>query len=83
MNERIRELFEEFTVPNFGFDLDISRNSQGEYINPTLEDHWQTFQEAAELIVRECAAEAHRRVCVEGNDNMIYSHLLEHLGVEE
>ncbi len=37
----------------------------------------------AELIVKECAAEAHRRVCVEGNDNMIYAHLLEHFGVEE
>ena len=37
----------------------------------------------AELIVRECAAEAHRRVCIDGNDNMIYSNLLAHFGVEE
>ena len=37
----------------------------------------------AELIVRECATEAHRRVCIEGNDNMIYAHLLEHFGVGE
>lgn len=33
--------------------------------------------------IREVAAEAHRRVCIEGNDNMIYVHLLEHFGVEE
>jgi hypothetical protein len=40
-------------------------------------------QKLAELIVRECAAEAHRRVCIDGNDNMIYSNLLAHFGVEE
>lgn len=56
MNERIRELFEEHTVPNFsvGNNINLERNSKGEYINATLEDHWQTFQEAAELIVQEC-----------------------------
>lgn len=57
MNDKIRELFEKHTVPNFavGDDLDLSKNFRGEYVNPTLEDHWQTFQEAAELVVRECA----------------------------
>lgn len=56
MNQRVKELFEQYTVPNFGVgtDPDVSKNLQGEYINPTLEDHWQTFQEAAELIVQEC-----------------------------
>ena len=44
---------------------------------------WFDSEKFAELIVRECAAEAHRRVCIEGNDNMIYAHLLEHFGVEE
>lgn len=55
MHDKIRELFEKHTVPNFtvGNDLDLSKNSRGEYVNPTLEDHWQTFQEAAELIVKE------------------------------
>ena len=53
MNERIRELFEQHTVPNFGYELDVTRNERDEYFNPILEDHWQTFQEAAELIVRE------------------------------
>lgn len=53
MNERIRQLFEENTVPNFG-NADLIKTSKGEYRDPTLEDHWQTFQEAAELIVREC-----------------------------
>ena len=59
MNKRIRELFETHTVPSFalGMDPDLSKNAHGEYINSTLEDHWQTFQEAAELIVKECAEE--------------------------
>ena len=56
MNERIRELFETHTVPNFGpFNGRPHKNVNGEYHNPVIEDHWQTFQEAAELIVRECA----------------------------
>lgn len=56
MNERIRKLFELHTVPAFtvGDNVDLSRNSKGEYVNSTLEDHWQTFQEAAELIVEDC-----------------------------
>lgn len=56
MNERIRELFEQHTVSAFfvGTDFDLSKNIKGEYKNSTLEDHWQTFQEAVELIVREC-----------------------------
>jgi len=54
VNKRIRKLFEEHTVPNFGYELSTARNKSGEYVNPALEDHWQTFQEAAELIVKEC-----------------------------
>jgi len=56
VNKRIRKLFEEHTVPNFGYELSTARNKSGEYVNPALEDHWQTFQEAAELIVKECMA---------------------------
>jgi hypothetical protein len=37
----------------------------------------------AELIVKELAAEAHRRVCVEGNDCNIYTHLIQHFGFQE
>jgi hypothetical protein len=57
MNERIRELFEKHTVPNFGADADTVRNQKGEYRTPMIEDHWQTFQEAAELIVGECVTQ--------------------------
>ena len=55
MNQKIRDLFEQVTVPNFFVgEVDLSRNNRGEYINSTLEDHWQTFQEAAEAVIREC-----------------------------
>ena len=59
MNKRVRKLFETHVVPSFGLglDLDLSKNKREEYINPTLEDHWQTFQEAVELTVNECAAQ--------------------------
>jgi len=63
MNNRIRKLFEEYTVPNFGIDAGILFNENGEYINPAIEDHWQTFQEAAELIVQECARVAVATPC--------------------
>lgn len=54
MNERIRELFERHTVPSFSVgDPNVSRNAQGEYNDCVLEDHWQTFQEAFELAVKE------------------------------
>ena len=39
-------------------------------------------QRFAELLVRAVAAEAHSRVCLEGNDNMIYDHLLHHFGLD-
>ena len=63
MNNRIRKLFEEYTVPNFGIEAGILFNENGEYINPAIEDHWQTFQEAAELIVQECARIARATPC--------------------
>lgn len=53
MNDKIRKLFEEHTVPNFGAESATTRNKNGEYIIPAIEDHWQTFQEAAELILTE------------------------------
>jgi len=57
MNKRIRQLFEKHTIPHFGiFNRNVGHlNEHGEYHNPIIEDHWQTFQEAAKLIVRECA----------------------------
>jgi hypothetical protein len=82
MNERIRELFEKHTVPNFGADADTVRNQKGEYRTPMIEDHWQTFQEAAELLVRECAS-----VIAEHYDAsepwITPKTLLYHFGVEE
>lgn len=48
-----RELFELICVPNFGItgSQNLNRNSKGEYIDPTLEDHWQTFQEGWECAI--------------------------------
>jgi hypothetical protein len=73
MNERIQKLAEQ---AKFMAEEDINRQIS---YNAELKAFAEKF---AELIVRECAAEAHRRVCIEGNDNMIYAHLLEHFGVE-
>ena len=42
----MRKYFEEITARNFDKDpYDLTRNERDEYINPLLEDHWQTFQE--------------------------------------
>lgn len=74
MNERIRELFETHTVPNFGpSSKDMSLKVRGEYADPIIEDHWQTFQEAAEVIIKECATLAY-----DGS-----SGILEHFGIEK
>jgi len=54
MNNKIREMFEEVSAPNFGHELTFPRKENGEYENPVLEDHWQTFQEAVEATVKEC-----------------------------
>jgi hypothetical protein len=91
MNERIRELFEQHTVPNFGYELDVTRK-----FNPILEDHWQTFQEAAELIVRECLAHgklAQSQAVVNGSEEynagramgieVFMNQIKRHFGVEE
>lgn len=47
----IREAFERVSAPSFGHELTYPRNSNGEYTNPILEDHWQTFQEGWECAV--------------------------------
>jgi hypothetical protein len=73
MNQRIKELSKEA-----GSVADATYSKGPDAI--WLREYNKKF---AELIVRECATEAHRRVCIEGNDNMIYAHLLEHFGVEE
>ena len=87
MNELIRELFEKHTIPNFGpIDGHPHKNVRGEYQNPAIEDHWQTFQEAAELIMKLCAdiALEHTPDTEECNYTwLIHDKIKEHFGVEE
>lgn len=46
---KCREAFEQITLPNFGVDVEVSyrirRDPNGCYIDPIIEDHWNTFQE--------------------------------------
>jgi hypothetical protein len=87
MNKHIRELFEIHTAPHFaaffanGGNLDLSKNKFNEYANPVLEDHWQTFQEAVELAVNECAK------IVEGGfpagGTAISGAIKQHFGIDE
>lgn len=53
--ERIRALFEDVTVPSFGADVNRNKDIRGRYANVALEEHWDTFQEAFEVAVCECA----------------------------
>jgi hypothetical protein len=51
MND-IRKEFERNCVPNFLETKDGLRQDQhGQYLNPVLEDHWQTFQEGWEAAI--------------------------------
>lgn len=43
----MRQKFEEVVAPSFSKPSKV-RHRNGEYINPTLEDHWNTFQEGWE-----------------------------------
>jgi len=44
--EIVRQEFERVAVPNFFIgEVDLARDSKGQYIASSLEDHWQTFQE--------------------------------------
>ena len=55
MTEHTRKLFEEHSLPNFGpFNCQPHKNMNGEYHNPAIEDHWQTFQEGTEIALEEC-----------------------------
>ena len=56
MNEQIRELFEQHIAPNFLTDNGLKRRSNGQYVDYLLDDHWQTFQEASNLIAKECVS---------------------------
>ena len=47
----IRQAFETVSAPSFGHELTFPKNKKGEYVNPILEDHWQTFQEGWEAAV--------------------------------
>jgi hypothetical protein len=53
MNDPIREAFERITVPTFGLEnaIYLRRKTDGSYVNPKLEDHWQTFQEGWEAAI--------------------------------
>ena len=45
----IREIFEQVTLVNFSREeVDTTRLVNGQYRNPIIEDHWQTFQEGWE-----------------------------------
>jgi hypothetical protein len=49
VQELMRQEFEAISIPNFGVGIfAYERNLHGEYFNPALEDHWQTFQEGWE-----------------------------------
>ena len=47
----VREAFERVSAPSFGHELTFPKNTKGEYVDPVLEDHWQTFQEGWELAI--------------------------------
>ena len=85
MNERIRELFEKHTIPNFGiFTRNVGHlNEHGEYHNPIIEDHWQTFQEAAELIVQECGVALSPMLRDMVSRGQAFDLIKLHFGVEE
>jgi hypothetical protein len=56
VQELMRQEFERISAPNFGANVGrfaYERNSVGEYFNPTLEDHWQTFQEGWEAAMNQ------------------------------
>ena len=45
----MREIFEQITLSNFSEEeFDTTRLANGQYRNPIVEDHWQTFQEGWE-----------------------------------
>ena len=53
MNDMIRKMFEQITLPSFGTSDDDYklRKPNGEYVSGKIEDHWQTFQEGWEAAV--------------------------------
>lgn len=57
----IKEMFEKYTLPSFcidgGGEVDTSHLDNGRYLDPVIEDHWQTFQEAVDATVSVCIAE--------------------------
>lgn len=50
--QEMRKWFEEVSCPSFGHELVFTRKQTGEYFNPVLEDHWQTFQEGWESAIK-------------------------------
>lgn len=43
--KEIQSAFKKATLPNFGLERDRSKDARGCYVDPVLEDHWNTFQE--------------------------------------
>jgi len=54
MENAMRLAFEKVTAPSFGWDgvPNLQRDVIGNYMDPQLEDHWQTFQEGWEEAVK-------------------------------
>jgi len=54
MSDPIRQAFEIVCFPNFGVvsGYNLQRNRKGEYVDGTVEDHWQTFQEGWEEAIK-------------------------------
>jgi hypothetical protein len=49
MKMEMREIFEQVTLMSFvPGEVDTARLANGQYRNPVIEDHWQTFQEGWE-----------------------------------
>lgn len=76
MNERIKQLDQQ--AVDYALSVcDANGVYQGKEYLAVVKEKF------AELLIKECAAEAHRRVCIVGDDNMIYANLLAHFGIEE
>ena len=51
--KEIKEYFESKVVMSFDITKrTTAKDEQGRYISPTIEDHWQTFQEGVEYGIR-------------------------------
>ena len=77
MNERIKELAEQAGLKHHNWITNESNVKDGDFKYPRLED----YEKFAQLIVRECAAEADK--CAERGSWMAGYRIKQHFGVEE